>query len=349
MYNLLIYLFAFIFEFVLCFFASKTKNKVLLFFSFLLPVLFVGFRYNVGTDYKNYISTFNVTKKMNFHQLFGYDWEFGGLLILIIASLLNSERIMFIIIAILNIFPLFKINKIYDYKYLPLSILTYNCLYLAFCMNGMRQGIAMSFILYSTILLLNIKKTSSIICFIIAFLFHKSSILFLPYYLLLLFDKSEGKNRFMKQSMIITLGISLLILFLLKNILLNIGILKYSSYINKIDTSNISFGVIISSIPILMIIFLSTIQNKISNSFKPIVVSGLIFYIVGTSAQYLYRIGLYFTYFEIFLIPYLIENIKDKRLKFIIFFAYIVYLFIYFWRQFYVVGQHEIFPYQFQL
>ena len=315
----------------------------------MLPILFIGFRYNVGTDYDNYVNTYNIIKNLNFFELIDYDWELGGKVILKIASLFNYDKLVFILIAVFNLLPIFMINKMYNYKYLAFSILTYNFLFLPFCMNGMRQGISMSFILYSMFLLLNNKRKNSIIFFILAFLFHKSCILFLPYYLCLLFDKTENKRKFMKQSIVITLSSSFLILFFLKSFLVEYGILKYSSYINKIDTSNISFNVILSSIPILLIIFLSKKNDYITNTLKPIVISGLIFYIVGTSAQYLYRIGLFFTYFEIFLVPYIINKIDDKKLKTLIYILYIIYLILYFWYQFYFVGQHEIFPYQFKI
>lgn len=350
MYNLLIYYFVFLVDFVLCFFASKSKNKFLLLLSFILPIIFVGYRYNVGTDFQNYVYMFEKFKNLNLSQILDNEWELASKFIIFISSrFFEKSSSLFLIIAFLNYLPLFKINKYYDYKYLPISILIYNCVFLPFCMNGMRQGIAMCFIFYSVMLLLFNDQKKSILYLILSFLFHKSCILFLPYYFLIITDKDNDKKHMGKKAVILTIVMSIIILFFLKDLLLSFGILKYSSYYNRIDANNISFNALLTYIPIIFILIFSKKQDKVINTLKPIVLSGYIFYIIGTTAKYLYRISLYFTLFEVILIPYLIYNIKDKKTRVITYLVFVIYLFVYFWHQFYVIGQHEIFPYIFKL
>ena len=155
MNDILVYLAFFLIEFVVCVFAKKYKFKILLLLTILLPVTFIGFRFYVGTDYQSYMTFFERISHTNtFTELMELKWEKGALILFKLVSFFTKDpKIVFIPIAILTIVPLFYANKIYDYKYLPLSFLIYNLVYLPFCLNGMRQGIAMSFILLSFALL----------------------------------------------------------------------------------------------------------------------------------------------------------------------------------------------------
>ena len=349
MNSLIIYYFIFIIDYIICIFASKTKNKLLLLLSFLLPVIFVGFRYNVGTDFQSYVYMFENFKTLSFHQMLTNEWELASkIIIFILSKFFNNPSSLFLMIAILNYLPIVIINKHFNYKYLPMSLFIYNCVFLPFCMNGMRQGIAMCFIFYSVMLLLFNDQKKSIVFLIISFLFHKSCILFLPYYYIIFTEKENDNKNIGKKIILLTIVMSILILFFLKNILLNFGILKYSSYYNNINAENISFSTLLTYMPIIIILLLSKYKDKVINTLKPIVISGYLYHVIGTTARYLYRISLYFTLFEVILIPYLIYNCKDKNTKIIISLLFIIYLLIYFWYQFYIVGQHEIFPYIFK-
>lgn len=347
MENILFYLIIFFCEFILCYYAKKTKNKVFIFISFLFPIIFIGFRYYVGTDYKNYIIFYNNCKNLSIIDLFQVNWEKGALAILKIVSLFTQDgKYFFIPLAFLSIYPLFKSNKLFGYKYLPLSILIFNLIYLPFFMNGMRQGIAMSFVTYSILLILKKHKKRSIVNLIIAYLFHKSCLLFLPFYLIVFFDKSESNKKTFKYMILSSVLISLIILFFLKDYLLSLGILKYSSYLNSIDVNNISFNYIFTYLPVIILLIAMRYRDSTINTLKSLIISGYIFGIIGTTAKYLNRISLYFTFFEIILIPYMLANIKNKRTRIIITFLYILYIIIYFLYQYYVLGRNEIFPYQ---
>lgn len=345
--SLVIYFFVFFLEFIFCYFASKTKYKFLIFISFLIPIIFIGFRYNVGTDYKNYLYLFYKIKTVQFNNLLNIDCELGALILFKLISIcFSEEKIIFVALAFLSIYPLFKSNKMFDYKFLPFSILIFNFIYLPFFMNGMRQGVAISFILYSFILLLKKKNKRCIFNFFIAFLFHTSSIFVLPYFLIFYFINKYKKNNILVVNVLFSIFVSFIILFYFKDLMNSLNFELYSYYINDINSSSLSFQYLISYIPSVFIILFMKKKNIILDTFKSFLISGCIYGFVGTSSHYLSRIGLYFTFFEVILMPYLLNNINDKKFKLFLSLLYFVYLIIYFLYQFYFQGKNEIIPYQ---
>lgn len=345
---LAVYLIYFALELFLCYFASKSKSKIWIFLSFIFPIFFIGLRYNVGTDYKNYSKIFDIIKSIdNIKDLLDFNWEIGAKLLFKIVSLLfDDNKIIFVFIALLTIYPIYRCNKMFNYKYLVLSMLIFNTIYMPFCMNGMRQGIAMSCILYSIVLAINEKKIKSILWLLIAISFHSSAFIVAPYLLVNFLDKSNNKNKSSKYTIYLTIIMSIIVLIFLKDLINNAFFSSYSFYIKNINTNSISFSSIIISLPTIIIVFLMKSKDKYINTFSVLLISGIIFKVVGTSAQYLNRISLYFTFFEILLIPYLIQKIEKKQTKFIVLLMYALYLIAYFIFQYYILDRNEIFPYR---
>lgn len=351
MKSLILYLFVFMTVFILNSIGSKyykkhkTVSSIIIFISFMILILLIGCRESVGTDYDSYIYYYNFISNLNFDELNVVDWEYGAVLIFKLTSLIfSNEKFIMIVLAILTIYPLYKLNKLYDYKYLPYSILTYSLMLLSFSMNGMRQAIAMSFIALAVGYLMKENRLKSIILIIIAFLFHKSAIIIIPYLILFMIKKGSKIER---DYTLVTLLISVIILFF-NEYLINLGFIsEYDYYLTDINIGNISLNAILFHIPIILIMlcFSNKEQNHL-NLLKGLVISGIILDFIGTSKQYLSRIALYYTMFEILLIPMLLKHINNQTTKKLISFLYIIFLVIYFVYQFYILGRHEIFPYQ---
>lgn len=351
MKSLILYLFVFMIVFILNSIGSKYyKNhkmvsSIIIFISFMILILLIGCRESVGTDYDSYIYYYNFISNLNFDELSVVDWEYGAVLIFKLTSLIfQNEKFIMIVLAVLTIYPLYKLNKLYDYKYLPYSILTYSLILLPFSMNGMRQAIAMSFIALAVGYLMKEKKLKSILSIIIAFSFHKSAIIIVPYLVLFMIKKGRKIER---DYTLITLFISVIILFF-NEYLINLGFIsEYDYYLTDINIGNISLNAILFHIPIILIMLsFSNKEEKHLNLLKGLVISGIILDFIGTSKQYLSRIALYYTMFEILLIPLLLKHINNQTTKKLISFLYIIFLVIYFVYQFYILGRHEIFPYQ---
>ena len=296
---------------------NKIFGKVFLILGFVLLLSFIGFRYNVGTDYKYYIQYFDKIKLLNFNNIFNFDWEYGAVILFKLISLFfNNNKIIFFFIGILQLYPIYKINKLNDYKYLPYSILVFCFTFLPFYFNGMRQGIAISFVLLVFYYLIKKSYLKSTISFIIGFLFHKSILLFLPYIILYFIVKNE---KYRKYSILITIVISIIILFFFKDLANTIDLSDYTYLINKIDANRISFLLIVLYIPKLLLLFLLFKKNNEEYSkYYGLYINGIILDIIGTSARFLSRISYYFLIFEILLFPYIIQNINNKKIRLLI-------------------------------
>ena len=160
------------------------------------------------------------------------------------------------------------------------------------------------------------------------------------------FDKTANKKKTSKKYIILSIGLSLSIIFLFKNIFNFLNINFYNSYINRINSSDISLSYFIMYIPTILILIFMKTKDALINTFKSLLISGYIIGLVGTTAIYLNRISLYFNFFEIILIPYLIEKINNKRTRAFIITLYVIYLILFFVYQYYYLGRHEIFPYK---
>ena len=264
MESVLIYVLVFLSVFLINVIAGKiysTKRKLsnfLIFVGFSILLIFVGCRYYVGTDYESYIDLYNTIATLDFSELYLVNMEIGPkLLFKLIYILFDNQYFIFIGLAFLSLYPLYKSNKLYDYKYLGYSILTYCFMFLPFSMNGMRQGVAMSFLVLSFVYLFKDKKINSLIVFIIAFLFHKSAILILPYLLLFMFNKGKSAEAY---SILITMVLSVLLLFF-NSAMLKIGIVSdYEYMIGGLDIDNMSFKSLFLFIP--FIIIMISYNNK---------------------------------------------------------------------------------------
>jgi len=351
MKSLILYLIVFMIVFILNSIGSKyyknhkSISSIIIFISFMILILLIGCRESVGTDYDSYMYYYNFISNLNFDELSVVDWEYGAVFIFKLTSLIfNNEKAIMIVLAILTIYPLYKLNKLYDYKYLPYSILTYSLMLLPFSMNGMRQAIAMSFMALSVGYLMKENKLKSITSIIIAFLFHKSAIIVIPYLVLFMIKKGRKIER---DYTLVTLFISVIILFFNEQ-LISLGFIsEYDYYLTNINIENISLNTFLFHIPfiLIMLCFSNKEQNHL-NLLKGLVISGIILDIIGTSKQYLSRIALYYTMFEILLVPMLLKHINNQTTKKLISFLYVIFLVIYFVYQFYILGRHEIFPYQ---
>ena len=322
---------------------DKIKGKIFIFISFIILLLLIGLRYNVGTDYESYLRVYKIIRITPWNQLNNINMELGcKVLFKLISTFSKNDYIIFIFTGFLTIYPIYKLNKVLNYKYLPYSILTFCMLFLPFCLNGIRQGIALSFLCLSFTYLYKKEYKKTIISFVTGFLFHKSSLLFLPYEILYIIIKEK---KYRKYSIMITIIISIAILFFFKD-LMNVDELeKYTYLLKKISVENISLNSLFFYTPILIITLIYKQKTTVYNILQSLFIDGIILHIVGTSAQFFYRISLYFTTYQIILIPYIIQNIKTKNSRITIKMIYIIYLIIYFVYFSYICGKHEIFPY----
>jgi len=175
-------------------YVNKSENSsievsgISIFLSFLILTLFAGFRSsNIGTDTNNYVSLFNELKyiyQLDYNS--GKSIEKGYLFFQEIAFFISKDYwSLLTLIALLCVACNFIVIKKLSMN-IQLSIFIYITLgeYFGF-FNGARQGMAVAI---SAISLLYIIKKDFIrfaVCIFIASLFHRSAMVFFPFYFIL--------------------------------------------------------------------------------------------------------------------------------------------------------------------
>ncbi len=157
-----------------------TMAKLFALLSFVPLTAIMAFRYNVGTDYISY--------RNSFYSIPEYVENGYRVLNNILKKITNDPQSIFIISAIIICGSYFYI--IYKESVSPV----YSILLFVLCedyfiaMNGMRQCISTAIILLSFPYIKEKKIFKSLIFLVIAFLFHKSSIVFIPLYILYIIE-----------------------------------------------------------------------------------------------------------------------------------------------------------------
>ena len=165
---------------------NQTNARLAIMTAFIIVFTFLGFRYNVGRDYINYVGDYKNIDSSDFGAVFSYyKYEYGYLVLLHCARLLDTgPQGIFVLssfILFLLYFNLFKKR----WNLLPTSLFVFfiGTPYV-FSINGIRQAIAIMAFLNAINSLVDGPQLKRFLSFLIwmAFgtLFHTSLIFFLP-------------------------------------------------------------------------------------------------------------------------------------------------------------------------
>lgn len=161
--------------------ANNKLYHVFLVFSVLFYSLIIGLRYDVGLDYGAY---FDLVNGYNIFELERVEL-FPRYLTLFVQNNHIPFYVWFMIMAGISIYFIEKVFCKDLVFLLPISVLLYLLYYLDFNVNVVRQACAVSIVLFSYSFI----RTKELIKFLLtvsfAFLFHKSSLVALPFYWLI--------------------------------------------------------------------------------------------------------------------------------------------------------------------
>jgi hypothetical protein len=292
-----------------------------------IELLFIaGFRSRfVGADTGNYINIFNL---ISFTKTLPDIYMEQGFLMFtkILTDLSSSSQSLLIISSFIILTSVFLL--IYKYSKKPwLSVLIYVTGPFFFHLTGMRQSLAIAFVLFSFHFILNRKLLMFILTIIIASTFHKSALLFMPVYYL--FNLKLNKRNIL---IALFLTVSSFIFFNKFSDIFFYFFPQYETYTSsvyyygEIKSASI-FKTIIAGIYILfgfLIWFYKIVPNK--NDFEPkqyfqtkllLYFSFIAFLLqfISINATLLERASILFSSFDIILYPNLISMVKDKNLK----------------------------------
>lgn len=225
-----------------------------------------------------------------------------------------NYRIWLSVISGVFIYSVSRIIKIHS-PYPFISVVALISLgYFSFSMTGLRQTIAISIILFSYSFIRERKLLQFIICVILASLFHSSALIFLISYPIS-FNKIDWKN-------ILILVFAFLILFISPTFIRSLISLfswndTLANYAFRETTLTLSGFIIQFFIFIFYMVF---INNILTNNHKDIILFnisfvGLFFQLFATEIAEFFRISMYFSIFNIILIPIAIKSIKNTNLR----------------------------------
>lgn len=339
--------------------------RILLFLPFFLVA---ALRYNVGTDYITYT-------KLQIPEVLSGDYSRIELIyipfIWLFCGILNNNQLLFALIHFVILYYTFKaIQTNSQDKYLSIFLLMFTGVF-NFSLNIMRQSIATAIILYALKILEDDDYKKFTLAVIIAFLFHKSALIYLILILL--------KNLRVKLYILPSLAT---LCFLFKNTIKSfiVYLASFTSYghyfENKWWDKGISSTVMILINVLLLLIFYFILyrnsqyyKNNIWKKPIELLKSGLSFLNCKdiSKKDYLYlniqlfttlvsssmsiipngvRVNYLFVAFQIITVPYFIKKVENKKIKYFLILIIIISYLVMFYRYFILRNMGETFPYQ---
>lgn len=327
---------------------SKKREIIIILLIAIIPILVVGCRYYVGTDYESYQYLFKIYSQKNFFEiLFDFDrYEPGIRIMLALTKSDVTGRLFFIAFSTFTYG--ISMYTIIHSKYIenkPIAVFVFLILYLAPSCNIIRQCIAIPILMLSINYIFEKKKFKFFLLVLLATLFHYYAIVFLPMYLLFddnnkIFEKKKYRFYILLISIPIFIYAVLSILCILN---IDIGILKLKEF-------DISWLTILIKSPLLFfIIYLNKktlFQNKTNNFLFRLYNLELVSTFVGFISPWGFRLSYFFLFSEALLCSNMLSFIKEEKRKMFMI-GLIFYFIAFFMVEYFFVGLDGIFPYRF--
>lgn len=345
--------------------SSKIFKNGLFYLSFTLIfgifTLLAGTRYFVGTDYTTY------TEHQIPQTLFGiqknqYSVEFLYSQLIKLGSAMGSYQWIFALTHIIIVFfvLLYVAHRSVNYS-VSIYIFVFSTFF-NFSLNGMRQSIATAIFLYATQYIVKKKPFWYFGLIIVAILFHKSAIIYLPFYLLTYVNLTKSKG--MLWGILIATPILLLNLSRIHSLiyLVSSKFGFYTKFFGSVyDTGNISnmnVMLLFANIVVLFLIYFfagSSGQKKLRDGeYKSdalrvdynIQVLTTLFSTISFAVPGSFRIFYMLMPIQMSLVPNLLSTIVDKRLRLLMTIVLFIMYFIIFMVIIVWWNQNETLPYQ---
>lgn len=290
----------------------------------------------VGTDTAGYVEYF-IPQAINHSYIQIFENSRDPIFYMFVKSIYSFiNNIQFVLAVIAFLYAFFISATLYRYsKNIVLSfIILLVFRYFPFSFNVLRQGLAFAIVFYSTRFIFEKKFTNYFITIILASLAHTSAIFVLPLY----FVQYIRLNRYSFSITILILVATYILkaqLFsVLGNLLLNSS--QYEMYFNP-NTEEYGFlyyylyvAVFIVINVLLIFTDILTIKNSKLNFYYFAFAIGILFQTLAIQNYIVMRIGMYFAYFTILLIPEVISAFDYRQEKIInfILISFLIILFL---------------------
>ena len=298
----------------------------------ILPLFLATFRYNVGYDYGSYITAFYNYGRTSIDTILK-EYRPGApiayQLLTKLSTIFGSERFFLFILAFVSLIPAltYILREWKDYETQPLIIFFYLFSPFMFGFSAIKQGIALSILVFSLTYVYRKRPVGFIICVTCAMLFHSTALAFAPVYF---FVNHESRIGLYKRICIVVA--CLLLIYNLQYVLENVFGGIYEDYAtNIVEGRNRSFW-LYGAMTILFVSFrkrLIEIDER-NELLIMLMVVGALCQLLGFRNAFAKRIGEYFIFSQVFLLPQLCYVVPEnsKRIVKAIIVIYIVTIFL---------------------
>lgn len=323
----------------------KTKRNWLYYLLVLLPpVLFATIRYNIGTDYMNYWYYYNgAGDYYSFEVLFRF-------LNMIAKNVFHGFYGVLLLSALLTYgFLLATLVRLKDHISISVALWVYYCYYYVASFNVMRQLIAVSIVLYATVLLAENKNIMFVLWVVVASLFHTSAILTLVF--LLLRQLQKVKTRF---QMVLIFSAAVLLIFSGGVILNSLGVFmgdysRYLSHTNEIVSVTYLIDILPTFLVVAIPIFIYMYYYRSDREFDLYCIIGLfsiVMLIIGYHFRWFQRVLYYFDIVQVIIVAIIMRKIRLPQNRLVVKFAVFIFYLFYFWYSSVYIGSNGGVPYQ---
>ena len=302
------------------------KKKIIILFSVIF-ILLIGCRsYTVGNDAWNYKMTYERMKDVNsFDRVSSLSWteEPGYMALIIVLNMLKVPwNIYFVIAAAMYIIPfMFLIAKESQNCIFSITLFVLNG-YFVFPMSTMRQSMAMGFCMIGFLLLKNRKIILCILFILIGASFHVSALISLLIAVVykLKFNSKNIKGWTILSFIFIAIGFSSL-----RNIFINF-LASIGREYYEVEMGGL-FREAYFIITIIIALFVISSDTKFidnnSFGFKALLLTAMFLPVIRLHPA-LSRTYMYFSIYEVILIPNIVEALKDKKLRTMCIISYLI-------------------------
>lgn len=322
---------------------QELLSHYLLFCSFMLMFLISSIRKDVGVDYIQYSSLqIPLVLSGNYSSV-----EFLYRYVIKVGFVIGQEQMVFVLTHLIILYYSYRAIKTNSSNYLFSIYIFMLGGFFNHSLNIMRQSMAIAIFLYAIKYIFKKDFVKYILHILLAFLFHKTALIFVPLYFVYYFKFN------LRRACFLLIGTSLSIP-LLKEILLFIS-LKYNVYKNYVNvyfepeplSGSYLFINIVISIVFLYVYFLKGKNfNRKESFYGYIQVITLCVLLCHSIIPNYDRIMFMMYSCQILSVPYLIKNIDNKTKKIIVISVILFsYLFI-FYRIYIIQNIGKTFPYQ---
>ena len=312
---------------------------------FILLFFISSFRGDFTADYKGYTYLFKVYNQFEFFEVFkaGIYQETGYLTLSRFIGLFTTNEVyLFSVTSFMIVYAfLSQFTKYSSYMWLSvLMFVTVGAYYTSF--NIMRQILAVAIVFYGSKYLYDRNFIKFLAFILMASLFHKSSLVMIPFYFILNF-------KFSFKNIISFFSAAVVAMLYLNDIVRYVQSSFYTAY-NSNAYGMTGLSLTNAVLPVSILIFTIIHNKKIdqNNEMLRIWANGVIFYalfsILGLKVQMVQRLSEFFAPYALLLVPYIFSKMKKNELKALYFIGLVLTLVFY---NFLVLSDSGYDPYYF--